>query len=90
MLPEDDSRGIRTSRRILLYSVIVMGASLLPALSGMAGILYLLGAGILGTVLLWAGLQVVAGPTRLSALRVLKVSVAYLPLLLVLMAVDKI
>jgi len=62
--------------------------SLAPKFFDMAGNLYLFGASVLGTILLYAGFQANSGQTRLQARRVLLASVLYLPLLYGLMALD--
>jgi hypothetical protein len=54
----------------------------------MAGNLYLFGASILGTIVLYAGFQANSNQTRVQARRVLLASVLYLPLLYGLMALD--
>src|ERR1700693_3183312 len=55
MLPVVEPDGKSTGRQILLYSVALIPISLLPAFLGMSGKLYLAGALVLGTVLLYFG-----------------------------------
>jgi len=62
--------------------------SLAPKFLDMAGNLYLFGASILGTMVLYAGFQANSNQTRVQARRVLLASVLYLPLLYGLMAFD--
>jgi protoheme IX farnesyltransferase len=62
--------------------------SLAPKFFDMAGNLYLFGASVLGTIVLYAGFQANSNQTRLQARRVLLASVLYLPLLYGLMALD--
>jgi protoheme IX farnesyltransferase len=62
--------------------------SLAPKFFDMAGNLYLFGASILGTIVLYAGFQANSNQTRVQARRVLLASVLYLPLLYGLMALD--
>jgi protoheme IX farnesyltransferase len=51
-------------------------------------VLYLVGATVLGVMYAWAGWKVTNDRTVLRARKVLLVSVAYLPLLYVLMVID--
>ena len=90
MLPVVDRNGEKTARRILLYTLLLLGVSLLPTLLGMTGSLYPVGALIMGSIFLWFASRVVLVGTRKSAQHVLRASVVYLPLLLLLMALDRI
>ena len=89
MLSSIDPDGRRTGRRILIFTVILLGLSVVPVTSGLTGMLYLVGALVLGSVLLWFGFEVALSRTRTAARHVLMASVAYLPLLLILMVIDK-
>ena len=89
MLSSIDPDGRRTGRRILIFTVILLGLSVVPVTSGLTGMLYLVGALVLGSVLLWFGFKVALSRTRTAARHVLMASVAYLPLLLILMVIDK-
>ena len=66
-----------------------MPVSLLPTQVGLSSTLYAAGAVILGGVLLWSGLRVSRTRSRAAAHTLLKTSVVYLPLLMVLMALDR-
>src|SRR5689334_16268812 len=55
MLPVVEPDGKSTSRQILLYSVGLIPISLLPAWSAMSGTVYLLGALVMSTALLYFG-----------------------------------
>ena len=88
MLPVVEPTIDSTSRRIVWFSMALIPMSLAPKFFDMAGNLYLCGASVLGTVLLYAGFQANSGQTRLQARRVLLASVLYLPLLYGLMALD--
>lgn len=90
MLPVVDRDGKKTAWRILIYTVLLLGVSLLPTFLGMAGIIYAIGALIMGAMFLWFSAQVVLNRSRESARHVLRASVAYLPLLLLLMVLDRI
>jgi protoheme IX farnesyltransferase len=89
MLSSMDPDGRRTGRRILIFTVILLGLSVVPVTSGLTGMLYLVGALGLGSVLLWFGFEAALARTKTAARHVLLASVAYLPLLLMLMVIDK-
>jgi heme o synthase len=84
-----DADGRRTARQTLLYSVLLLPASLLPFVLGLTGRFYLTGALALGLGFLGTGVALRARPTRRAARRVFLSSIAYLPALLLLMWVDK-
>jgi protoheme IX farnesyltransferase len=89
MLPvvEPDCRS--TSRRILLYSLVLIPVSLAPAFLSMTGRLYFIGALVLGLFYLYSGVRVTLDRTVLRARQVLLASVVYLPLLYGLMLLDR-
>jgi heme o synthase len=88
MLPVVEPDGESTARQILLYSILLIPVSLLPKWAGMAGNVYLIGAVALGAWFLYSGIRVSLDRTKVRARRVLLTSVAYLPLLYVLMLLD--
>lgn len=89
MLPvvEPDCRS--TARRILLYSLVLLPASLAPVWLSMTGRLYMIGALVLGLMYLYSGVRVALERTVLRARRVLLASVVYLPVLYGLMLLDR-
>lgn len=89
MLPQMDPGGKKTARQILVFILLLVPVSLLPTQVGLSSSLYAAGAVILGGVLLWSGLRVSRTRSRSAALHLLKTSVVYLPLLMVLMALDR-
>jgi len=89
--------GKSTSIRILLYSLILIPVSVAPSLLGMAGRLYMVGAVVLGAALLYVGSRLTTLKAPLSAPRskqrarqLLQATVLYLPLLFVLMMLNRI
>ncbi len=88
MLPVVEPDGASTFRQTLLFSVFLLIISALPALMGMAGRVYLAGALALGVGLLVVGLLFTRRQGIDDARRLLKASVLYLPLLLILILVD--
>ena len=88
MLPVLEEDGGRTCRHILAFSVLLIAVSILPTLLGTSGILYLVGALILGAGMLAAGVSLTLTRSTLDARRLLRASVIYLPLLLILTVID--
>lgn len=82
--------GERTGRQIILYCCALIPISVLPTLFGLTGMLYLLGAILLGFVYLGYGFAVALFRSNTHAHRLLRCSVLYLPALLVLMMIDKV
>jgi len=64
--------------------------SLLPTLLGLAGTVYFLAALLLGSGFLWYGIGLAISQSLAAARRLLLASLIYLPLLLVVMALDRI
>lgn len=89
MLPLEDRQGFITGQQILIYTTALIPISLLPALFGMAGLVYLFGAIVLGLLFLYYSLQVAKTRTTSDARRLLRASVLYLPLLLALMVFNR-
>lgn len=89
MLPvvEPDCRS--TARQIVLYGAALIPVSLAPAMMGMSGRIYLVGALALGLWFLYAGVRVATERTALRARAVLIASVTYLPLIYGLMLIDR-
>ena len=89
MLSSVDPDGKRTGRRILAYTIALLLLSVWPATAGLTGMVYLMGAVLLGSAFVWFGFEAALVRTTTSARHVLIASVAYLPLLLILMVIDK-
>jgi heme o synthase len=81
MLPVVEPDGTSTARQILIASVILVPVSLAPAYLNMAGVVYIIGALILGAVFFYSGLRVARERSILRARSVLLTSVIYLPVL---------
>ena len=88
MLPVVEPEGRVTSQQIVLYTIMLVPVSLLPALMGMAGTTYLIGAIALGLGFLYFSLRAAAQRTTWQARRLLLASVLYLPALFVLMVLN--
>jgi len=89
MLPVVEPDGRSTARQIVLFGLALIPVSLAPAMLGMAGRIYLVGALLLGLWFLYSGLRVAAERTALRARGVLLASVLYLPLIYGLMLIDR-
>ncbi len=90
MLPCIESAGYpRTCRQIIGFSVLLLAASIVPALLGISGAVYVAGAILLGLGMLAASVSLVMARDNLSARRLLRTSVIYLPLLFLLTVIDK-
>jgi protoheme IX farnesyltransferase len=84
-------RGDAATRiRILAYSLILVGASVLPALTGLFSVLYLAAALVLGAGFVALAARLWRRPSRSAALRVYLTSLAYLALLFAAMALDRV
>lgn len=90
MLPVIDPSGGSTARQIVLYGLALLPTSLLPAALGLCGSIYFAGALVLGLGFLAVGVHTAMTRTVASAKLLLRVSVAYLPAVLALMALDKV
>ena len=80
-----EAGGRSTARQILLCSLLLLPASLLPLYLAMAGWLYGLGATLLGFVFLYAALRLFQSRSAQDARQLRLTSVIYLSLLFVLM-----
>jgi len=89
MLPVVDREGTRTFRQIILYAAALVGVSLLPAVLGLAGIVYFFGALVVCTALLQVCLWAASNKTNVRAKWLMHATVLHIPLLLGLMAYDK-
>jgi protoheme IX farnesyltransferase len=90
LLPVVDPEGGSTVRQVVGNALVLIPVSLTPALFGVAGPIYFYGAMLLGAGLALASAGLARSRSRASARRVVLASVAYLPALLLLMALDKV
>lgn len=89
MLPVVEPDGSSTARQIVLYASTLIPVSLFPVLFGMSGMVYLVGALVLGTLFLYTGVRVAFDRTKSRARHVLLASVIYLPVIYGLMVFDR-
>jgi len=88
MLPVVDPSGVSTFRQTILFAILLLGVSVLPTAIGMTGRVYCIGALTMGLALLAVGVLFTRSKSFLDARRLLKASVIYLPLLLLLIIID--
>jgi len=88
MLPVVEPDGKSTFRQIVVYSLILIPVSLLPTIIGMSGYIYFWGALFLGCYMLLEGLSLYRTKTASGARGLLRTSIIYLPLLLILIVTD--
>jgi protoheme IX farnesyltransferase len=85
MVSTDDAAGTNTGRQMVGFCVALVLASLLPVWWMNAGVLYGMGAAVLGWLFLRSTLTFARAPSTDQARVVLRVSLLYLPLLLALL-----
>jgi protoheme IX farnesyltransferase len=78
----------RTAMEILVYTVLLVGISLLLAVVGHLGVIYVVSASVLGLVFIAMSIRLWMRATPKAAMRLFSYSITYLTLLFVLMAVD--
>ncbi len=89
MLPVVEPEGRVTSQQIVLYTVMLLPVSLLPYALGISGKVYLYGAVVLGLLFLISSIRAAFSLSRQEARKLLLASVIYLPLLFILMVLDR-
>ena len=90
MLPKDDAEGKAAGRQIVGYALALLPVSVIPVWTGQVGVLYLVGAIVLGLMYLTASARVAVTRSNALARRLLLASVVYLPLVFALMMIDKV
>lgn len=88
MLPVHDPNGTQTARQMVHYCLALIPASLLPVINGSAGLLYFVGAVLLGLGFLKETLGFHRHVSNGQARRVLYFSLLYLPGLLALLLIN--
>jgi protoheme IX farnesyltransferase len=85
----DDPDGKMTSRQIVLYSVVLVPTSLMPAVSGLAGSAYFGSAAALSLGMLLGAVRLRKGPSIDRARRLFRYSLVYIPVLLLALMLDQ-
>jgi protoheme IX farnesyltransferase len=88
MVSKVDPTGRLSSNLIVVYSLALIPVSLLATPLGLGGLLYFIGAIVLGMAYFGLSVAVWVAPTRASARRLFLGSLLYLPLLLGLLLLD--
>jgi protoheme IX farnesyltransferase len=78
----------RTALEILVYTVVLVGVSLLLAVVAHLGVIYVVAASLLGAVFVAMSIRLWMQATPKAAMRLFSYSITYLTLLFVFMAVD--
>jgi heme o synthase len=89
MLPVIEPEGRVTAQQIVVYTLMLLPISLLPTALGISGKIYLFGALVLGLLFLYSSICTAFSKSRQQARRLLLASVLYLPLLFMLMVLDR-
>ena len=89
MLPVVEPDGRVTAQQIVVYTVLLLPVSLIPAVLGISGRVYLYGAIVLGLLFLYSSVRAALSKSRQEARRLLLASVIYLPLLFILMVLNR-
>ncbi len=88
MLPVVEPSGRGTFLQIILFSLLLIPISVMPTLLGMSGKFYFYGALVLGISMLILGGILAFSKSTADARKLLKGSVIYLPILLILIILD--
>lgn len=88
MLAVVDPDGSRTGMQILLYTSALVPVSLVPTMVGLAGGIYFFSALALGILFLVLGVNVARGKSRKEARMLFHYTLLYLPVLLLVLALD--
>ena len=89
MLPVIDPDGRSTARQSVIYAAALLPVSLAPTLVGMAGTVYFAGALVLSLAFVWLAVRFGMSRSVADARRLFFGSITYLPLLWVLMIVNR-
>ena len=89
MLPVVEPDGRVTAQQIVIYTLMLIPVSLLPTVLGISGRFYFFGAIVLGLLFLYSSIRAAFSMSRQQAKQLLLASVLYLPLLFILMVVNK-
>lgn len=85
MLPVVEKDGKITAQQIVIFTIMLVPISLAPFFLGISGVIYLIGAIILGIWFLIVSIQTARAKSVEKARKLLLVSVLYLPLIFALM-----
>jgi protoheme IX farnesyltransferase len=89
MLPVIEPDGTRTMRQIFWHLSLMFPVCFLPFISGMMGNIYLFGATIITLGYFYSAVPMLRAKSLMNASRIFKASLFYLPLLLIIIIIDK-
>ena len=90
MLPVAQPDGASTVRQTLLYTILLVVLSFAPIMLGLSGWLYFIGAAALGIWFLHAATAFYRSYSMQDARRVLRVSIGYIPVLVLVLLLDRV
>ena len=90
MMPGEDPTGNQTFAEVMISSMLLIWVSLLPTFFGLTGDFYLGGALVLGYFFVSTSFFFVISKTPETARKLLRSSLLYLPLILILMVSDRV
>ena len=90
MLPSIYPESKRTSYVILFFTVALLITSLGLYILKVAGIVYAVGAALLGVAFFMVSLKVILESNKKNARRLMLASIIYLPLLLIIILIERI
>ncbi len=90
MLPVVEPDGKRMFKHIMFYSYILIPVSVVPFFTGLSSYIYFIGALVIGILLLCISKNFAVSHSIIDARNLLKATVFYLPVLLILIIVDQI
>ena len=90
MLPNIYPESKRTSYIILFFTIALLITSLGLYIIKVGGLFYAVGAAVLGVVFLVYALQIIFNSTKKNARKLMLVSIIYLPLLLIVILIERI
>ena len=89
MLPVVEPDGRVTGQQIIAYSLMLLPVSLLPAVLGLSGRIYLISAIVLGLLFLASSVRAALSKSNQHARQLLLASVLYLPMLFGVMVLNR-
>lgn len=89
MLPVIEEDGKYTARQIVVFAVMLLPVSIAPFFFGISGIIFLIGASILGLWFLFVSIQTARAKSVVMARKLMFVSVLYLPIFFLLMVLGR-
>jgi protoheme IX farnesyltransferase len=89
VLPLIDPRGRRTQVQVIAYSLALVVVSMLPAVFGVAGTVYVIGALIGGLIFIGCAVRFGVNRTRRIAGQLMAASLVYMPMVLALLLFDR-